>query len=133
MKTKLITTLFLVALFVASVSVASTSNARAAVSVPAFPGAQGFGANTPGGRGGRVIFVTNLNDAGPGSLRAACDTEGPRTVIFRVSGLISLASPITIKNPFLTIAGQTAPGDGICLRNFTFNIATQHYSSVGSS
>jgi len=94
------------------------------VSVPAFPGAQGFGANTPGGRGGRVIFVTNLNDSGPGSLRAACDADGPRTVIFRVSGLISLASPITVKNPFLTIAGQTAPGDGICLRNFTFNIAT---------
>ena len=94
------------------------------MSVPAFPGAQGFGANTPGGRGGRVIFVTNLNDSGPGSLRAACDADGPRTVIFRVSGLISLASPITVKNPFLTIAGQTAPGDGICLRNFTFNIAT---------
>ena len=94
------------------------------MSVPAFPGAQGFGANTLGGRGGRVIFVTNLNDAGPGSLRAACDADGPRTVLFRVSGLISLASPITVKNPFLTIAGQTAPGDGICLRNFTFNIAT---------
>jgi pectate lyase len=124
MKIKLLTAFCLIAVFVVSVSIASTSSARATVSVPAFPGAQGFGANTPGGRGGRVIFVTNLNDSGPGSLRAACDADGPRTVIFRVSGLISLASPITVKNPFLTIAGQTAPGDGICLRNFTFNIAT---------
>jgi pectate lyase len=124
MKTKLVTLCCLTVLFVISLLLASTSSTRAMLSVPAFPGAQGFGANTPGGRGGRVIFVTNLNDAGSGSLRAACDAEGPRTVIFRVSGLISLASPITIKNPFLTIAGQTAPGDGICLRNFTFNIAT---------
>ena len=124
MKINILTAFFLMALFVALVSVASISNARATLSIPAFPGAQGFGANTAGGRGGRVIFVTNLNDSGPGSLRAACDAEGPRTVIFRVSGLISLGSPITVKNPFLTIAGQTAPGDGICLRNFTFNIAT---------
>jgi pectate lyase len=93
-------------------------------SIPAFPGAEGFGATTPGGRGGKVILVTNLNDAGPGSLRAACEADGPRTVIFRVSGLISLATPIVVKNPYLTIAGQTAPGDGVCLRNFTFNIAT---------
>ena len=122
MKTKLFTVLCLVVLPV--VTVASISSAGATLAVPAFPGAQGFGANTPGGRGGRVIFVTNLNDAGPGSLRAACDADGPRTVIFRVSGLISLASPITVRTPFITIAGQTAPGDGICLRNFTFNIAT---------
>ncbi|HEV7747148.1 MAG TPA: hypothetical protein VGO56_19290 [Pyrinomonadaceae bacterium] len=93
-------------------------------SVPSFPGAAGFGATTPGGRGGRVIFVTNLNDSGPGSFRAACEAEGPRIVIFRVSGLITLAQPIVIKNAFITIAGQTAPGDGICLRNYTFIIAT---------
>lgn len=92
--------------------------------IPAFPGAEGFGATTPGGRGGKVLFVTNLNDAGPGTLRAAVDAEGPRIVIFRLSGLISLATPIVVKNPYLTIAGQTAPGDGVCLRNFTFNIAT---------
>jgi len=95
-----------------------------ALLIPAFPGAEGFGATTPGGRGGRVIPVANLNDAGPGSLRAACEAEGPRIVIFRVSGLISLAAPIVVKHPYLTIAGQTAPGDGVCLRNFTFNIAT---------
>lgn len=92
--------------------------------IPAFPGAEGFGAETPGGRGGKVIPVTNLNDDGLGSLRAACDGEGPRIVIFRVSGVITLAKKLIVKNPYLTIAGQTAPGDGICLRNFTFVIAT---------
>jgi pectate lyase len=92
--------------------------------IPAFPGAEGFGSTTPGGRGGRVMFVTNLDDAGPGSFRAACDAVGPRVVVFRVSGLITLATPIVIKNPYITIAGQTAPGDGICLRNYTFVIAT---------
>jgi pectate lyase len=101
----------------------ASASAQARV-VPAFPGAEGFGATTPGGRGGRVIFVTNLDDAGPGSFRAACEAEGPRIVIFRVSGLISLTQPIVIKNAFVTIAGQTAPGDGICLRNYTFIIAT---------
>src|SRR5436190_10011119 len=94
------------------------------VAAPAFPGAEGFGANTPGGRGGKVIAVTNLSDDGPGSFRAACETEGPRIVIFRVSGLITLNRKLVIKNPYITIAGQTAPGDGICLRNYTFVIAT---------
>lgn len=92
--------------------------------LPAFPGAEGFGSTTPGGRGGRPIFVTNLDDAGAGSFRAACEAEGPRIVIFRVSGLITLAKPIVIKNPYITIAGQTAPGDGVCLRGYTFVIAT---------
>jgi pectate lyase len=94
------------------------------VPLPAFPGAEGFGADTPGGRGGRVLFVTNLNDAGPGSLRAACEAEGPRTVIFQVSGTIALKSDLAVKNPYLTIAGQTAPGDGICLRDYTFGVST---------
>jgi pectate lyase len=93
-------------------------------SIPAFPGAEGFGASTPGGRGGKVIFVTNLDDSGQGSLRAACDAAGPRIVIFRVSGTIALKNPITVRNPFLTIAGQSAPGDGICVRNATFGIST---------
>lgn len=92
--------------------------------VPAFPGAEGFGSTTPGGRGGRVIFITNLDDDGPGSFRAACEAEGPRIVIFRISGLITLGKPIVIKNPYVTIAGQSAPGGGICLRNYTFIIAT---------
>jgi pectate lyase len=103
-------------------STAVPSQAR--TDIPAFPGAEGFGATTPGGRGGKVIPVTNLNDDGPGSFRAACEAEGPRMVIFRVSGLITLEKKLVVKNPYITIAGQSAPGDGICLRNFTFVIAT---------
>jgi len=88
----------------------------------AFPGAEGYGRHARGGRGGRVIEVTNLNDAGPGSLRAAVEAEGPRTVAFRVSGLITLKSKLVFKraNSNLTLAGQTAPGKGICIRNWTF-------------
>ncbi|USN87532.1 MAG: hypothetical protein H6779_03920 [Candidatus Nomurabacteria bacterium] len=82
----------------------------------AFPGAVGYGAHAKGGRSGAVIYVTNLNDSGPGSLRAALTAFGPRTVIFRVGGTIGLESPIVIKNPFLTIAGQTAPGDGVLVK-----------------
>lgn len=93
--------------------------------VPAFPGAEGFGAMAKGGRGGRVVFVTNLNDSGPGSFREAVTATGPRLVIFRVAGVIDLRSTVTIRQPFLTIAGQTAPGDGVCLRGYGLNIVTQ--------
>ena len=83
----------------------------------AFPGAEGFGKSTIGGRGGKVIEVTNLDDAGPGSLRSALEESGPRTVVFKVGGIISIDSKLKISNPFITIAGQTAPGGGITIRN----------------
>jgi hypothetical protein len=91
---------------------------------PAFPGVEGFGKYTVGGRGGKVIEVTNLNDAGPGSFRAAVSAKGPRTLVFRVSGTIALESELKIREPYLTIAGQTAPGDGICIKNYQVNFDT---------
>ena len=83
----------------------------------AFPGAEGFGAFTPGGRDGKTNYVENLNDSGPGSLRAAVESKGPRVVLFRVGGVIPLKSTLRIEEPFITIDGQDAPGSGIMLRN----------------
>lgn len=91
--------------------------------IPAFPGAEGYGAATSGGRGGKVIAVTNLNDSGPGSLQAACEAKGPRIVVFRVAGTIE--GNCRINNDNITIAGQTTPGDGICIKG-SLNISADN-------
>jgi len=82
----------------------------------AFPGAEGFGAFSRGGRGGKALVVTNLDDSGPGSLREAFEARGPRTIVFRVGGVIELRRSLVIREPYVTVAGQTAPGAGICIR-----------------
>ncbi len=93
------------------------------VEVPAFPGAEGYGAWATGGRGGQIVEVTNLDDAGPGSLRAVLEATGPRIVVFRISGIIDLKKRLRVRNGDLTVAGQTAPGDGICLKNFGLDLS----------
>ena len=83
--------------------------------VPAFPGAEGGGKFSFGGRGGKIFVVTSLADSGPGTLREACESAGPRIVVFNVAGIIHLEKPVFIEAPYLTIDGHTAPGDGVCI------------------
>ncbi|MBI3829194.1 MAG: hypothetical protein HY291_06740 [Planctomycetes bacterium] len=85
--------------------------------LPVFPGAEGFGTRTKAGRGGKVIEVTSLADHGPGSLREALNDPDPRTIVFRVSGCIELQEDLVVNHPFVTVAGQTAPGGGILVKN----------------
>jgi len=102
--------------------------ARAAPEVPAaaFPGAVGWAASTPGGRGGEIVRVTNLRPEGPGSLRAALAHEGPRIVVFEVGGVIDLErQTLRIEAPFATVAGQTAPSPGITLIRGGLDVATR--------
>ena len=91
----------------------------------AFPTAEGYGKFAQGGRGGKIVYVTSLENSGPGTLREACEAvSGPRIVLFKVSGIINLYRHIKIKEPYITIAGQTAPGSGITLKNAGFQIET---------
>jgi len=93
----------------------------------AFPGAEGFGAYAKGGRGGDVYTVINLHDSGKGSFRYGIKSaKGPRTIVFAISGIIRLKSTLRVNKDFITIAGQTAPGDGICLRDANLSIEASH-------
>lgn len=102
---------------------AHPAKAQAPEAVLAFPGAEGAGRFALGGRGGRVLRVTHLGDAGPGSLREAVEADGPRTVIFDIGGVIHLASPLTVRRGRITIAGQSAPAGGITLRDHPLIVA----------
>jgi hypothetical protein len=92
--------------------------------IPVFPGAVGFGSETVAGRGGMIIKVTNLNSAGNGSLKAALDAPVPRVVVFEVAGTINLTGDLFIRNPYITIAGQTAPSPGITIRGASITVLT---------
>ncbi len=101
------------------------------VGLPVFGGAEGFGTRTVAGRGGKVIAVTSLADDGPGTLRAAINDPSPRIIVFSVSGTIELRSELQVNHPFVTIAGQTAPGGGICIKGagltiFAHDVLVRH-------
>lgn len=94
------------------------------IRLPIFPEAEGFGVTTPAGRGGKIIRVTTLSDNGKGSLREALEAEGPRVIVFEVAGIINLNKHLYTRNPFVTIAGQTAPSPGITITNASLAIMT---------
>lgn len=101
------------------------------IGLPVFPGAEGFGTRMIAGRGGRVIEVTSLEDSGPGTLREALSDPSPRIVVFHVGGIIELEESLVISHPYVTVAGQTAPGGGICIKDagiviMTHDVLIQH-------
>src|SRR5262249_26836814 len=109
-----------------SAAIAATAPPVApAEQIPVFPGAEGFGSHTRAGRGGKLFAVTSLADSGPGTLREALLDSAPKAIVFRVGGIIELKAHLFIGHPFVTIAGQTAPGGGILLKDFGI-VVTSH-------
>lgn len=110
----------------ASIALALSFAAASASALPVIPNGAGYGIDTPAGRGGKVYKVTNLNKSGPGSLKACVDASGPRVCVFEVSGTIRADADLVIRNPYITIAGQTAPSPGILYRGGALWVATSN-------
>jgi len=115
--------LALALLAIGLIAPAASAEEEARRQIDAFPGAEGAGRHSSGGRGGLVLYVTTLADSGPGSLRAAIDRRGPRVITFEVAGTIALESALVVRHGQLTIAGQSAPGDGVALSKYPLVIA----------
>lgn len=112
------------ALLIVTTGLAPIPSGTPKLPLKVFPGAEGFGTDTPAGRRGKLIKVTNLRDHGAGSLRSAIEAAGPRIIVFEVSGTINLSKNLILDNPFITVAGQTAPSPGILLKGAGVSIRT---------